>query len=332
MSGYPGLAKCGADCSRCPAFRGSTGTYEDRRKGSEVWHTYFGLNFKPDIIKCEGCQSNSPWKTGNMLPSKMCTIRACARYNKVPNCAYCAVYPCQEFLKAVPGPDLRHQREEAGHIHISDAEYQEHLEPFEGQTHLKEIHNKLSPKELIKPTPPKTAAKIKPCPDTGKPGLKMLHGLLSELFASKAVTHAAQSQVEKSLTYSRGILWVMGLYGKMEADQLVITSEETGSIKVCTRFIRKADNRLHTAVQKAANDLTKYGIQLTFSPLKKNWRMQLGICNSDGARILEALSSYTHTLVEKYGEPVYIDSYDLKGTAFKLFSQLDMNFTDDLKK
>ncbi len=60
--------------------------------------------------------------------------------------------------------------------------------------------------------------------------------------------------------------------------------------------------------------------------------MQLGIEGPDGTRILEALYSYTHTLVEKYGEPVYIDSYDLKGPAFKLFSRLDMNFAGNSKK
>jgi hypothetical protein len=327
-----GLAKCGSDCNRCPAFRGNTGTDEDRHKGSEAWHKYFGLNFKPDIIKCEGCQSTNPWKTDNMLPSKMCTIRACASYNQISNCAYCAVFPCQEFLKIVPGPDLRHQREEAGHIHISDAEYQEYLEPFEGQTHLKAIHSQLSSEELTKPTLPKTATKITPYPDTTTLDLKRLYNRLSELLTSNAATHAAQSQVEKSLTYSRGILWVMGLYGKMEADRLVISSEEHGSIKVCDRLIRKTDNRLHTAVQEAADDLSKYGIHLTFTPLKKAWRMQLGIDGPDGARILEALSSYTHTLVEKYGETVYIDSYNLKGKAFKLFSQIDMSFTDASKK
>jgi hypothetical protein len=325
MADKPGLAKCGSDCRRCPAFKGNTGTEEDRQRGSEIWHKYFGLNFKPDTIKCAGCQSISPWKTGNMLPSKMCKIRACAIYNKVDNCAYCAVFPCQEFLKVVPGPDLRRQREEAGQIKISDAEYQEYLEPFEGQTHLKKIHSQLSPAELTQPGLPSTSVKILPCPDSATADLKILHSRLAAIFSTKAATYAAQRQIETSLTISRAILWAMGLYGKMEDGRLVITSAENGSIKVCNKLVRKADNRLHDLVQQAADDLARAGIKLIFTPLKKAWRMQLGIDGPDGARLLEALSGYTHKLVEKYGEPAYIDGFNLKGTAFKLFAQLEMS-------
>src|SRR5665254_7998 len=91
------IGKCGSYCHKCPAYVGNTGTEEDRKKGSQAWERYFGLHFKPKVIKCAGCQATDPWKTGNLLPSRMCLIRSCTLFNKVETCAHCAEFPCKEY-------------------------------------------------------------------------------------------------------------------------------------------------------------------------------------------------------------------------------------------
>src|SRR5512136_1585644 len=136
-------SKCGFYCNLCPAYKGNSRTEEDRIQGSALWEKYFGLHFKPDIVKCEGCQSSAPWKTGNLLPDRACPIRACTVYNDVVTCAHCSLFPCAEYSKRVPGAELRRQREKAANITLTDDEYQKYIEPFEGQIHFKELHNTL---------------------------------------------------------------------------------------------------------------------------------------------------------------------------------------------
>ena len=130
-------SKCGFYCNYCPAYIDNSRTQEDREHGSALWEKYFGLHFKPDIVRCDGCQSTSPWKTGNLLPDRTCPIRACAVYNEVVTCAQCSVFPCSEYSKRVPGGELRKQREKAANITFTDNEYQKYIEPFVGQVHLK---------------------------------------------------------------------------------------------------------------------------------------------------------------------------------------------------
>jgi hypothetical protein len=48
--------------------------------------------------------------------------------------------------------------------------------------------------------------------------------------------------------------------------------------------------------------------------------------DNGGPEILKVLKLYISSLVEKYGEPVYVNSYNLKGKAFKLFSKVDMSY------
>ena len=159
------FSKCGFECSRCPAFKDNSRTEADREQGSALWAKYFGLHFKPDIVRCEGCQANSPWQTGNLLPDRSCPIRACAVYNRAATCAHCSLFPCQEYAKRVPGPDLRRQRETAANIKISDQEYRDYLEPFDGQTHLMELNVALRLEEIVAPQPFAAAERITPFPE-----------------------------------------------------------------------------------------------------------------------------------------------------------------------
>ncbi len=324
-------SKCGFSCSQCPAFKNNSRTKEARKRGSIVWEKYYGLHFDPDIVKCGGCQSSAPWKSGNLLPDRRCVIRACAVYNGVETCAYCSLFPCDEYSKRVPDSDLKRQREEASHIQIDDSEYLEYIEPFEGQTHLKELHSVLQPEEIVMPKEFSGSGKLLPFPE--KPGsnskniraMRHLHLLLGKAFCAKAANYAAQILLDRKKAYIYGTLWVTGLYGELKGNKLVLESTKCQFKKECLRLVRKRDNTLHDAVQDAVNNLEKYGMRFDFKPSNKDWTLTLEIGEIDGGlAVLKALKSFISELVEAYGEPAYAAGYAMKGRAFKLFTQLDM--------
>jgi hypothetical protein len=324
-------SKCGFYCNFCPAYKDNSRTQEDRERGSALWEKYFGLHFKPDIVRCEGCQSTSPWKTGNLLPDRTCPIRACAVYNEVVTCAHCSVFPCSEYSNRVPGAELRKQRENAANITFSDNEYQKYIEPFEGQVHLKELHSTLKLEELV---PPKQfLADITIVPFSTKTSftlekqeaLQQLHSLLGNIFSAKAVNYIDQLLMERKKPYLWVLLWVIGLYGELKGDKLVLESLVCSDKKECSRLVRKRDNTLYEPVQDVVNSLGKFGLQIEFKPFKKNWTLILSADESIGGLvILTALKTYVSILVKRYGEPVYTGSFNLKGKAFKLFTRADM--------
>jgi hypothetical protein len=324
-------SKCGFSCRQCPAFRDNSRTEEARKRGSAIWEKYYGLHFNPETVKCEGCQSSEPWKAGNLLPDRRCVIRACAVYNGVVTCAHCSLFPCEEYSKRVPGADLRRQREEASHIKIDNSEYREYIEPFEGQTHLKELHGVLQPEDIVVPKQFLASGNIVPFPK--KPGsdsenrraLRHFHLLLGKAFSAKATNYAGQILLDRKKPYIYGILWVMGFYGELKGNKLVLESTTCQSSKECSRLVRKADNNLHDAVQDAVNDLKSYGIHFDFKPSKGDWSLILEISEAAGGLpVLKALKSYVSQLAESYGEPAYAAGYAMKGKAFKLFTRLDM--------
>jgi hypothetical protein len=269
---------------------------------------------------------------GNLLPDRSCPIRACAIYNGVATCAHCSLFPCEEYSKRVPGADLRRQREIAVNIKISDAEYQDYLEQFDGQTHLKELRSALRAEEIVSPKGFSKEERFTPfprktnlTPDKQKE-MKQLHSLLRSVFSPQAGNYAGQILMERKKPYMWGIIWVMGLYGELKSGKLVLESSICGDRKVCNRLVRKRDNTLYKPIQETANSLKKYGIQIEFKPWKKNWTLTLRVHqNSGGLSILESLKTYITSLVKKHGEPVYVNSYNLKGKAFKLFTRLDMS-------
>jgi hypothetical protein len=324
-------SKCGFCCSQCPAFKDNSQTEEARKRGSAVWEKYYGLHFNPEIVKCEGCQSAEPWKTGNLLPDRRCVIRACAVYNGVLTCSHCSLFPCEEYSKRVPGADLRRQREEASHIKINNSEYLEYIEPFEGQTHLKELHSALKPEEIVGPKQFSASGDVVPFPEKiGSDSenlrvMRQLHLLLGKVFSAKATNYSGQILLDRKKPYIYGILWVMGLYGEFKGDQLVLENAKHQSKKKCNRLVRKTDNALHDAVRDAVNTLDMYDIHFDFKPSKKEWTLALEAREvAGGLVVLKALKSYVSQLAITYGEPDYAAGYAMKGEAFKLFTRLDM--------
>jgi hypothetical protein len=261
-------SKCGFCCRRCPAYKDNSSTEEDRIRGRALWEKYFGLHFKPDVVRWEGCQSLAPWKTGNLLPDRACPIRACAVHNEVATCAYCSLFPCVEYSKRVPSSNLRQQREKVTNIKFTDDEYQKYIEPFEGQVHLKELYNTIKPEEIV---PSKQVSyKVDVVPFPIKTGLttnkqeemRLLHSLLENVYSEKSVNYIDQLLFERKKPYLRVLIWVMGLYGEVRGEKLVLESTAHKDRKECSRIVRKKDNTLYEPVQEGVNRLKKWGIQI----------------------------------------------------------------------
>ncbi|MBN1190385.1 MAG: DUF3795 domain-containing protein [Dehalococcoidales bacterium] len=325
-------SKCGFFCNCCPAYKDNSRTMADRERGSALWEKYFGLHFKADIVRCEGCQSPAPWKTGNLLPDRACPVRACATYNEVETCAHCSLFPCEEYLKRVPGAELRRQREKAANIAIPDDEYLKYIELYEGQLHLKQLHAALGPDEITPPKPFSADVDVVTFPASTnltpdkQEEMRQLHSILEKIFSTKAVSYIDQVLLERKRPYLHMLIWVIGLYGRPENENLVLESAVCVDKKECSRLVRKKDNTLFEPFQEVINSLKQYGIQIEFKPSGKNWTLILGIEESAGGpAVLTALKTYVLKLIEKYGEPVYTGSCNLKGRGFKLFSKAEMS-------
>src|SRR5690554_622655 len=95
------IAYCGLKCDSCPiflaTFESESSLQQSMRKSvAETINSLYGLNFNSeDITDCEGCKTNTIRIFKGCLN---CAVRACAKSNKVENCAYCTDYPC-EILK-----------------------------------------------------------------------------------------------------------------------------------------------------------------------------------------------------------------------------------------
>jgi len=179
----------------------------------------------------------------------------------------------------VPGADLRRQRESAANAKFSDDEYLDYLEPFDGQTHLKKLHTTLQTEDIVPAKQISASERITPFPrktnlaPDKEQGLRQLHSLLKTAFSQQAANYASQVLIERKKPYLWGILWVMGLYGELRAEKLVLESLVCSDRKECSRLVRKRDSTLYEPVQDVISSLEKYGIQIEFKPSKKNWRI-----------------------------------------------------------
>ena len=323
------LGKCGFDCGRCPAFQADSKSDEERKRGAATWERYFGLHFKPDVLACDGCQEERPWRNGNLLPDRSCPIRACAVYNGVPTCAQCASFPCEEYSRRVPGPGLRREREDAAGIKFSDDEWRQHLEPYDGQTHLTALHATIARNLLVTPKE-FSAGPQAPFPATTTLGkrseqeMKDLHSLLSHIFSHTGLTYAEHVLIERQRPYIAGLLWVMGLFGRLEDGQLVLDSADHPDRKECQRLIRKSDNTPHKATQQAISALAEFGVRIESQRHKKGWTITMR-CDGPSEGLVRAVKEYSSALAQTHGAPAYVDGYNLRGEAFKAFLKADMD-------
>lgn len=328
------FAKCGCNCGHCRAYKENAKTEDDRQRCSEGWEKYIGAKLKPDICYCEGCHAAEPWKSGNVLPDRMCNIRPCAKKTGVKNCAYCYAYPCEDLTGRIPGEDFREKVESGLGAKIPEDDYLAFIEPYEGLKHLKEIRDSLKPGDIaekaeIQPIRARIVGSPEDLPFSKKErgAFEAVHGLLSKVLSPSADTYARQLALRRRKHHILGLLWVSGLYGELDRDgsHLVIDSKEHGSRAECRWMVRKRDNTVSGMITQCFQILKDYGVRGEFVPSKKDWLMKLSFGKkAGGVTALKALKSYVTRLAEEHGEPVYDGSTRFKGKAFKLFSRADM--------
>lgn len=89
------IARCGLECSACPAFIARLNDDDElRRKTAQEWTAAFKQPFAPEDINCEGCLSTE----GPHTPyCAVCAVRICAEARGLENCARCAEFACEQL-------------------------------------------------------------------------------------------------------------------------------------------------------------------------------------------------------------------------------------------
>lgn len=99
------VGRCGMYCGACDIYR----AYRD--DGKKLLDLAKSLGCAPGVLRCEGCQADTPARWGSD-----CAIIACQEERELTYCFQCEEYAagaCEKFAKissdyAVVGMDLRH--------------------------------------------------------------------------------------------------------------------------------------------------------------------------------------------------------------------------------
>ena len=321
-------AKCGATCSRCPAYRGNLQSYHDQQRCSDGWHKYLGVRLHPDRCYCDGCQTPDHQQPTLVIGKYGCNIRKCAVKNGVLTCAHCSGYPCLA-VQSQFSFDAGSRERIAARLGepVPDEEYRTFVEPYECRRHLDELRATLSPGEIVDMTRVAVNQRLVGFPD-GLPlsaeetaGLRALHRLLGEVGSVEGISYADQAILQKRRRNLVKLLWAWGLHGA-PADEggpcLHLDSE--------TYLAQKIDSD-YNKLQDYFETLAEHGIHCEHIPLigagwrtsrgalrKKGWLIRISFAGkAGGALALEALRTYAAALDEAYGKD-----------AFRRFSRADM--------
>jgi hypothetical protein len=97
------ISYCGLDCSVCPAYLAwQKDDPELRASTAAQWSKIYQSDIRPEDVFCQGCLS-----TGERLFAhcRVCQIRQCGQNLKLPNCAHCRDYACdnlKQFFAVAP--------------------------------------------------------------------------------------------------------------------------------------------------------------------------------------------------------------------------------------
>jgi hypothetical protein len=91
------MSACGVLCSDCPAYLGDAKGVAHQERTVEAWRRIYGLNEKPENIRCGGCcgPDDQLFHT-----SRSCKARLCCRSKGFSTCAECGVEVCPDLEKA----------------------------------------------------------------------------------------------------------------------------------------------------------------------------------------------------------------------------------------
>lgn len=227
------ISRCGNLCSECP-----WSIYMRKKISKEDWEEYSDevkkyTGFKPIKYEWEGC-------LGCLTPNeelpkhpfynflKKCRTRKCGNYNEVNNCAYCGRFPC---ANTVARDDFTREiiSEKIGSA-IDDETYEHYIKMFDAMTNLQKVRSELhdsqikNPKYVSKKT---EIAEIKgefPNKNYYKIYEKFIEIANSNLGIKGIDTVAGYEHylIRKDILWR--LLWIFGLYGKINEDNLNIDS------------------------------------------------------------------------------------------------------------
>lgn len=322
------FSKCGATCSRCPAYRENVSRYEDRQRCSDGWHKYLGARLHPDRCYCDGCQTPDDERPTLVIGRYGCNIRKCAVKNCVETCAHCSGYPCLAVRKQFSF-DAGSRERIAAHLGapVPEEEYLAFIEPYECHRHLDEIRAALRPDEIVEMIRVAVKPRLAGFPDDlplsaeERTALQALHQLLGEVGTAKGISYAEQAILQKRRRNLVKLLWALGLYGEpaQEGDPHLVLDGET--------YLAQKIESSYAKLEGYLEILAEHGVYCEHVPLieegwrtprgslrKKGWLIKMSLGDeAGGTASLDALRSYAARLDEQHG----------KG-AFRRFSRADM--------
>ena len=85
------LGKCGYRCDLCPAYKQNIKCANDKKRCSDGWSKYLGLEIPPEEIGCGGCLNEKE------LADPNCPVRPCVVKNNLENCGHCKNFGCDNL-------------------------------------------------------------------------------------------------------------------------------------------------------------------------------------------------------------------------------------------
>jgi hypothetical protein len=323
------FSKCGATCSRCPAYRENASSDEDRQRCSDGWHKYLGVRLSPERCYCDGCQTPDDEQPTLVIGKYGCNIRKCAVKNGVETCAHCSGYPCLA-VRTQFSFDTGSRERIAARLGapVPEAEYRTFIEPYELHRHLDEIRATLDPEEIVEMTRVAVKSRLARFPDDlprsvkETTALQALHRLLGQVGAVEDISYAEQTILKRQRQDLVKLLWAFGLQGQPAPEggpHLALDAEDYLAQKIGSDYSK---------LQGYMEILAEHGVQCEQVPLieegwrtprgslrRKGWLIKMSFDEkAGGAAALGALRSYATRLDEQHG----------KG-AFRRFSRADMH-------
>ena len=322
------FSKCGARCSRCPAYRENVKSYEDQQCCSDGWHKYLGARLNPDRCYCDGCQTPDDEHPTLVIGKYGCNVRKCAVKNGVETCAHCSVYPCLA-VQTMFSFDAGSRERIAARLGspVPEDEYLAFIEPYELHRHLDEIRTALRPEEIVEMTRVAVKPRLVGFPDDlplsaeETTALQALHRLLGTAGTVEGISYAEQTLLKKRRQDLVRLLWAFGLHGELAQEDglhLVLDGETYLAQKIGSDY-SKLEGYLEI--------LAEHGVHCEHVPLveegwrtpggalrKRGWLIKMSFGDDFGGAVaLKTLQSYAAKLNERHG----------KG-AFRRFSRADM--------
>jgi predicted N-acetyltransferase YhbS len=125
------LSRCGYRCDLCQAYKANVAVNDQRRKVSELWGKYYGLDVAAENIGCDGCLN---LKSDAVIADSGCPVRPCAVAKNIEHCGMCAGYPC-ELINTRIGLSAAAARQKLGDK-FDQAEYDEFIFAYDNKARL----------------------------------------------------------------------------------------------------------------------------------------------------------------------------------------------------